>query len=246
MLCLAGCAISNKRTAAPPPRASPSPAGDDFANVPSPKVNDPLQGFNRTAFAFNDKLNTYAFRPLAHGYAFIVPLPARNGISNVFDNAQFPVRFVNSVLQGKLVRSAQETGKFVINSTAGVGGLFRVSDHISDLANIPAEDFGQTLGVWGIPPGPYLVLVGLGPSDFRDLVGFGGDFVMSPLNWHAVGLIHHAFISNSLGIALTATRFVNALPKSVDAYDKMKSEAVDPYIAMRDGYLSYRAAQVRK
>jgi phospholipid-binding lipoprotein MlaA len=197
-------------------------------------------------FGFNDELTTYALRPLAHGYAIIVPLPVRTGVSNFFDNVQFPVRFLNSVLQGKLTRSAQETGKFLINSTAGVGGLFRVSDHIAGLANVPAEDFGLTLSTWGLPPGPYLVIPVLGPSDCRDLVGFAGDYAMSPLNWHTLGIIHHAYISNTLSLALSATRYVNGLPKSIDAYDQMKSAAVDPYIAMRDAYLSYRAAQVKK
>jgi phospholipid-binding lipoprotein MlaA len=197
-------------------------------------------------FSFNDELNTYALRPLAHGYAWVVPRPVRTGISNFFDNLQFPVRFTNSVLQGKLTRSAQEAGKFVINSTAGIGGLIRVSDHVSGLAGIPAADFGQTLGVWGISPGPYLVVPVLGPSDFRDAVGFAGDYAMNPLNWHTLGIIHHAFISNAVSLALSATRYVNGLPQVVEAYDQLKSEAVDPYIAMRDAYLSYRAARVKK
>jgi phospholipid-binding lipoprotein MlaA len=246
LLFLSGCAVTGKHPATQPARATPSAVGDDFENVPVQKVNDPLQRFNRTVFGFNDELNTHALRPLAHGYAIIVPLPARTGITNFFDNVQFPVRFVNSVLQGKLTRSAQETGKFVINSTAGVGGLIRVSDHISGLADVPAEDFGQTLGVWGIPPGPYIVIPVLGPSDCRDMVGFAGDYVMSPLNWHTLGIIHCAYISNVVSIALSGTRYVNGLPKSVEAYDQIKSEAVDPYIAMRDAYLSYRAAQVKK
>jgi phospholipid-binding lipoprotein MlaA len=243
---LSGCAISGKQSARQPVRDPSAPTGDDFSNVPAQKVNDPFQRFNRTMFGFDDKINTYALRPLAHGYAFVVPRPARTGITNVFDNAQFPVRFVNSVLQGKLTRSAQETGKFVINSTAGIGGLIRVSDHLPALADVPAEDFGQTLGVWGFSTGPYIVVPVLGPSDCRDLVGFAGDYAISPLNWHTLGLIRHAFISNTVSLALSGTRFVNALPKSIEAYDQMKSEAVDPYIAMRDGYLSYRAAQVKK
>jgi phospholipid-binding lipoprotein MlaA len=245
LLCLSGCAVSGKRTAAKPVRGASSAVGDDFANVPAQKVNDPFQGFNRTVFGFNDELNTYALRPLAHGYAAIVPRTFRTGISNFFDNVQYPVRFANSVLQGKLTRSAQETGKFVVNSTAGLGGFIRVSDHISGLAYIPAEDFGLTLSVWGVPAGPYVVIPVLGPSDCRDLVGFGGDFVMSPLNWNTLGIISYPF-SDTVGIAISGTRFVNALPKSVEDYDQMKSEAVDPYIAMRDAYLSYRAAQAKK
>jgi phospholipid-binding lipoprotein MlaA len=246
LLCLSGCAVTGKHSATQPVRATPSAVGGDFANVQVQKVNDPFQGFNRTVFGFNDKLNTYALRPFAHGYAVIVPRPIRTSVTNFFDNLQFPVRFVNSVLQGKLTRSAQEAGKFVVNSTAGVGGLIRVSDHISGLADVPGEDFGQTLGAWGIPPGPYLVVPVLGPSDCRDMVGFAGDYVISPLNWHTLGIIHCAFISDAASIALSAARYINGLPKSVEAYDQMKSEAVDPYIAMRDAYLSYRAARLKK
>jgi phospholipid-binding lipoprotein MlaA len=246
LLCLSGCAVSQKRSAAAPVHVAPSAVGDDFVNAPAQKVNDPFQGFNRSVFAFNDTVNTHALRPVAHGYAFIVPRPVRTGISNFFDNVDFPVRFVNSVFQGKLKRSAQEAGKFVVNSTAGVGGLIRVSDHISGLADVPAEDFGQTLGVWGIPTGPYIVVPILGPSDCRDLVGFGGDYVISPLNWHSLGIIRHKVISDAVGMALSGARYLNALPKSIEAYDQLKAEAVDPYVAMRDGYLSYRAAQVKK
>ena len=243
---LSGCAATGKHPVTQSVATNSSVVGDTLANGTAPNANDPLQGWNRTVFGFNDELNTHALRPLAHGYAFIVPLRLRNGVSNFFDNVQFPVRFVNSILQGKLARSAQEAGKFVINSTVGIGGLIRVSDHISGLAGIPAEDFGQTLGVWGLAAGPYLVIPILGPSDCRDLVGFAGDYAISPLNWHTLGFIHHAYISNALSLSLSATRYVNGLPKAIETYDEMKSEAVDPYIAMRDAYLSYRAAQLKK
>ena len=246
LLCLSGCAVSGKDPAAKSVRPASSAVGDNFANVPVQKVNDPFQGFNRTMFGFNDELDTHALRPLAHGYAIIVPRPVRTGISNFFDNVQFPVRFVNSVLQGKLKRSAQEAGKFVFNTTFGVGGLIRVSDHVSGLADVPAEDFGQTLGIWGIPAGPYIVIPVLGPSDCRDIVGFAGDYVMSPLNWHTLGFIHHRYISDGVSIALSGVRYLNALPKTVETYDQIRSGAVDPYIAVRDAYLSYREAQMKK
>jgi phospholipid-binding lipoprotein MlaA len=246
LLCLSGCAGTGKHSPTQPAPASSSAVGDDFATVPVQKENDPLQRFNRTVFGLNDELNTHALRPLAHGYTMVVPLPVRTGITNFFDNLQFPVRFVNSVLQGKLTRSAQETGKFVINSTAGIGGLIRVSDHVSGLANVPTEDFGLTLGVWGIPPGPYLVIPVLGPSDCRDAVGFVGDYVISPLNWHTLGFIHTAYISDAASLALSGARYINGLPKAIEVYDQMKSGAVDPYIAVRNAYLSYRAAQLKK
>ena len=241
-LCLSVRAVADNHSAAKGIHASDS----DLTNVPVPKTNDPWQRLNRTTFRFNDGLTTYALRPVAHGYAAIVPVRVRTGLTNFFDNLNYPVRFINSVLQGKITRSAQETGKFVINSTAGVGGLIRVSDHIPSLADVPAEDFGQTLGVWGICPGPYLVIPVLGPSDCRDLVGFGGDYAMNPLNWHTLGIIPHAYIPNAASIALSGTKSVNGLPKSVESYDQLKAEAVDPYVAMRDAYLSYRDAQVKK
>jgi phospholipid-binding lipoprotein MlaA len=243
---LSGCTGTGKHPATQPVHATSSAVGDDFANVQVQKVNDPLQGFNRSMFGFNDKITTYALRPVAHGYALIVPLPARTSISNFFDNLQFPVRFVNSVLQGKLQRSAQETGKFVFNSTFGIGGLFRVSDHVSGLADIPPEDFGQTLSVWGVPPGPYLVIPLLGPSDCRDAVGFAVDWAITPLDWHPLGVVRWTVLGDAASFGLSATRYLNGLPKAVEAYDQLKAEAVDPYIAMRDGYLSYRAAQVKK
>jgi phospholipid-binding lipoprotein MlaA len=246
LFCLSGCAVTGKHPGSPPVSAAGSGGGDDFANVPVQNANDPLQRFNRTMFNLNDRLTTYAIRPFAHGYAIVVPLRVRNSVTNFFDNIQYPVRFVNCVLQGKLTRSAQETGKFLVNSTAGIGGLFRVSDHISGLAAVPAEDFGQTLGVWGIPPGPYLVIPVLGPSDFRDLVGFAGDYAISPLDWHPLGIVRWTVIGDAASFAISATRTINGLPKAIELYDQMKSAAVDPYVGMRDAYLSYRAAQIKK
>ncbi|HMD44394.1 MAG TPA: MlaA family lipoprotein, partial [Candidatus Acidoferrum sp.] len=122
----------------------------------------------------------------------------------------------------------------------------RPSEHITAIANVPAADFGQTLGVWGIRTGPYLVVPVLGPSDCRDLVGYAGDFVMYPLNWYAIGLMHHVLISNTINFSLGAAKFVNGLPKALETYDQITSAAVDPYIAVRDGFLSLRAAQVKK
>ena len=223
-----------------------SAADNNLENVPAQKVCDPFEKFNRSIFGFNDKLHTHALRPLAHGYAAIVPRPVRTSIGNFFDNLHYPVSFINSILQGKIARSAQQTGQFLVNSTAGIGGLFRVSDHISSLADVPQSDFGQTLGIWGFSSGAYIVVPLLGPSDFRDLVGYGGDFAMNPLNWHTLGIIQYEFISRTLAFALIAIHSVNGLPKTVQAYDDLKAAAVDPYIATRNAYLSYRAAQLKK
>ena len=190
-------------------------------------------------------LTIHAIKPIAHGYEHIVPHTVRTCLSNFFDNVDFPIRFGNDVLQGRFVRSGQEVGKFIVNSTAGIGGLFRVSDHVSSLADVPAEDFGLTLGRWGFSTGPYLVIPVLGPSTVRDLIGYAGDFAVNPLNWYLI-LSNPRFISNTVGYSISASRFVARAPGSVRTYEQMKEAAVDPYIAVRNAYLSHRAAQLQK
>ena len=226
-----------------PPTSAPE---DELVNAPVEKVNDPFERINRTTFRFNDSVTTHVLQPLARGYEHILPRPVRTGISNVFDNADFPVRFGNNVLQGRFTRSAQEVGKFVINSTVGIGGLFRVSDHVQSLADVPAEDFGLTLGRWGFSTGPYVVLLVLGPSNFRDLTGFAGDYALNPLNWYQIGIISHKFIPNAANYAIAGSKFVARLPGNVHTYEQMKEAAVDPYIAVRNAYLNHRAEQLRK
>jgi phospholipid-binding lipoprotein MlaA len=218
---------------------------DELANEPVQKVNDPFERINHTTFRLNDSFTIHAIKPLAHGYEQIVPHAVRTGLSNFFDNLDFPVRFGNDVLQARFVRSGQEVGKFVVNSTAGVGGLFRVSDQVSSLADVPAEDFGLTLGRWGFSTGPYLVVPVLGPSTIRDLTGYAGDFALNPLNWYLI-FSNHRLISNVVGYSITGSRFVVRAPGAVRTYEQMKEAAVDPYSAVRNAYLSHRAAQLGK
>jgi phospholipid-binding lipoprotein MlaA len=233
-------AKSSQKTTTPP-----GTSADELGNEPVEKVNDPWERLNHTTFRFNDSLTIHAVKPIAHGYEHIVPQKVRTGLSNFFDNLDFPIRFGNNVLQGRFVRSGQEIGKFVVNTTAGVGGLFRASDRISSLADVPAEDFGLTLGRWGFSTGPYLVIPLLGPSTVRDLAGFGGDFVLNPLNWYLI-FSDYGLVSNVVGYSITASRFVVRSPGAVRTYEQMKEAAVDPYTAVRNAYLSHRAAQLEK
>jgi len=223
----------------------PATSGEELGNVPVEKVNDPWERLNHTNFKLNDSLTIHAVKPIAHGYEHIVPQGVRTSLSNFFDNLDFPIRFGNNVLQGRFVRSGQEVEKFVVNTTAGVGGLFRVSDHISSLADVPAEDFGLTLGRWGFSPGPYLVIPLLGPTTVRDLTGYAGDFAINPLNWYLI-FTNYGLISRAVGYSVSASRFVGRSPGSVRTYEQMKEAAVDPYIAVRNAYLSHRAAQLEK
>jgi phospholipid-binding lipoprotein MlaA len=232
---------SHKTPAVNPPTTS----GDELGNEPVQKVDDPFERLNHTTFKLNDSLTIHAVKPIARGYEHIVPQKLRTGLSNFFDNLDFPIRFGNNVLQGRFVRSGQEAGKFVVNSTVGLGGFFRVSDHVSSLADVPPEDFGLTLARWGVAPGPYLVIPLLGPSTVRDLTGYAGDFAVNPLNWYLI-FSNFGLISNVVGYSVSASRFVVRSPGKVRTYEQMKEAAIDPYIAVRQAYLSHRADQLKK
>jgi phospholipid-binding lipoprotein MlaA len=242
-------AKAEAKTKSPPPKNRPTATTtvpeDELGNAPAEKVNDPFERLNHTTFRLNDSVTIHAVKPLARGYEYIVPSQVRTGLSNFFDNLDFPVRFGNDVLQGRFVRSGQEAGKFVVNTTAGIGGLIRVSDHVSSLADVPGEDFGLTLARWGFSSGPYVVVPLLGPSTVRDLTGYAGDFALNPLNWYLI-FSNHRLISNVVGYSISASRFVVRAPAGVRTYEQMKEAAIDPYIAVRNAYLSHREAQVGK
>jgi phospholipid-binding lipoprotein MlaA len=156
---------------------------DDYASAPLQVIADPLEGWNRFWFGFNDVFYTYFFRPLYKAYAFVTPWELRAGLKNALANALFPVRFVNSILQGKFLAAGVELGRFVVNSTLGIGGLIDVTRDRKTIVPVDpeGEDFGKTLGVWGVGPGIYLVWPVIGPSNARDTVGRAADWLMDPL-----------------------------------------------------------------
>ncbi len=130
---------------------------------------DPWHGFNRAMFKFNDRFDDWIMAPVARGYRRVTPTPLRRGVGNFFRNLFEPTTIVNGLLQGKILRAMSDTGRFLINSTVGVFGLFDVATKVGVERNV--EDFGQTLAVWGVRTGPYLVLPFLGPSNVRDAFG---------------------------------------------------------------------------
>ncbi len=210
---------------------------DDYAAI---EVSDPLEPLNRATFKLNDGIYNVLFRPISKGYEIIVPRFLRTGITNVFENAKFPVRLVNCGLQGKFRRAGLETGKFAVNTVAGLGGLIRMSDRVPGLANVPEEDAGQTFATWGIGHGPYLVLPVLGPSSVREGVGYAFDYVMSPVNW---GMFQS---KDSLKYIPPSANTVRALPDQLSTYDAVSRDAIDPYISTRSTYIQNRAAAVRE
>jgi len=227
----------------PPPDDATKAAVDDdeYAVV---KIYDPLEPFNRAMFKFNNGLYDYVFRPVSTGYVKVTPAKVRVGLGNFFTNLRFPIRFVSDVLQGKIKRAGLETGKFCVNTVAGLGGFIRISDDVPSLANIPSEDLGQTFGVWGIHKGPYLVLPVLGPGTARDTVGLVGDYFLNPLHWDPFKEVDgHRWWWDT---TLQTTDAVNSLPGLLQLYDEEKKAALDPYVAVRSAYIQYRDTAVQK
>jgi len=250
-LLLAGCAgrdakAQHSRTpdgpvASAPDGKSVAAAEGDWDDVAEVKVHDPIVPVNRGVFWFNHQLYTYVAKPFASAYKFVFPDIARKGIRNAYDNVRFPVRFVNHTLQGRLDRTAKETGKFLVNTTAGVGGLMKPADKIPALADVPKADTGQTFAKWGVPSGPYLVFPVLGPTTCRDLVGTAGDTALNPIAW--IGFL---FGGAAWTTAVSAPSGAHSVPDQMDRYDLATKDALDPYVAARTGYVQYREAQKNK
>lgn len=199
---------------------------------------DPLEGINRGIYKFNDVADKYAMKPVAKAYKAVAPEPVRTGISNFFSNLGTLTTIVNDLLQLKFAQAFTDAGRFVINSTFGIAGFIDVAGKDNIAKN--HEDFGQTLGYWGVGSGPYLVLPILGPSTVRDVTGLAFDTVTSdPVTYlHNTGQIR----------AHTQVRLVQLLDKRtqlLDAKDIVDDASIDPYAFMRDAYLQRRASLVQ-
>ena len=197
--------------------------------TPRPRNPDPFEGVNRGVFKFNDALDRYALRPAAIVYRDYTPKIVQTGVGNFFDNLGSPTTIINQFLQGKFKEGTQDTGRFLLNTTLGWGGLIDVA---SGGTNLPKhnEDSGQTLGWWGVPPGPYLVLPFLGPATVRDAPARFADDFSQPFRWYNSG--SERWIS--LGLSFLDRR-VQYLP-----LDKTLAQMYDPYVFVRDAYLQRR------
>jgi phospholipid-binding lipoprotein MlaA len=201
------------------------------------QIADPLESMNRVFFKFNDKLYFWILRPVAIGYKTVMPENLRIPVDNAFYNVKFPVRFVNCLLQGKLVGAGTEMASFVINSTIGFGGMFEPAQKEFHLKRYK-EDFGQTLGVYGMPPIIYINWPVLGPSNVRDSLGRGGDYFLNPVNW---------LVSDwGISAGIRAGEGINELSLHLGEYEDFKKSALDPYVSMRSAYYQYRENQIRQ
>jgi phospholipid-binding lipoprotein MlaA len=193
-------------------------------------VYDPLEPINRGIFWFNDKLYFYLLKPVAKGYRWVMPDPLMLGIGNFFSNLASPMRIINAGLQGKFGDAGNELTRFAVNTTIGIGGFF---DTAKDHFNLKKknEDSGQTLGYYGIGPGPYLVLPFFGPSSFRDGVGLLADSRMD--------LTYYLWEDREYWAAIILEA-VNIVALDKDTYEGVKRDALDPYLFVRDAWTQYR------
>ena len=203
-----------------------------------PIIADPLEPFNRAMFTFNDKLYYWVLKPTSSVYASIFPQQFRNGIQNIFYNLAFPIRFVSNVLQFKLKKASQEIGCFAVNTTFGIGGLVKISDHIEPLQDVSPEDLGQTLAHYGIGDGVYIVWPILGPSTLRDSTGKVGEYFLDPTFYYIDDL--------EISLGIKAGQTINYTSLHQKDYDDLKEAAFDPYESLKDFYIQYRRHLIRQ
>ena len=252
-LCLTAClvvllgpalAAENPAGQVSPPAGSASkeekPFRDPFAcenqqAKAQPKIKDPLQPMNRAFFHFNDKLYMWIVKPAGKGYRKVVPRPARTCVGRFFGNVKYPVHLVNNLLQAKFEAAAIETGRFVVNSTVGVGGLFDPATRWK-IESHPAN-FDQTLGLYGLGQGIYFDWPVFGPSTARGTAGATADGMLSP--WFYIGGVGVVY-------GIPAYRELNSASLGLGEYESFMKATLDPYVAMRSAYYESRAEAVEK
>lgn len=195
----------------------------------SQNPKDPIEGFNRAMFSFNEGLDKVILKPVAQGYDAAVPVPAKTGVSNFFGNIADVFIGVNNLLQGKVGDAASDAGRFAVNTTIGVLGLI---DWASDMGlEKHDEDFGQTFGRWGAGPGAYVVVPVFGPRDVRDTAGLAFDMWVDPVN-----RVDNIPARNTLVV----TRLVSDRAALLPADKVIEEAALDKYSYVRDAYLQRR------
>jgi len=246
--------------ASTPAPSSPSKTQSDEPLDPFAKAGeevgeeyDPWEPMNTGIFEFNRQMDRFVLKPVAKGYNFIMPDLAQVGVSNFFYNIRFGPRFLNNIFQGKVKGAGIELGRFLINSTVGIAGFFDVAKKI-DLVT-PEEDLGQTLGFYGVKPGPYLVLPFLPPFTVRDLVGYVGDVFLNPINWLVVPIIEADGVpsvidhedrttSSFIQIGARVGEIINERSRNLEKFQGVEEATLDLYTAVRNAYLQKRSQAI--
>jgi phospholipid-binding lipoprotein MlaA len=232
-LAIASPVLAEEPPPHPGPRPMPLPPLAEPAPQPPGVEGDPWESFNRRMFWFNDKLDDYVLEPAAKGWDFVMPNRVETCVSNFFYNLRFPIHTLNDLLQGKVQYAVTDVGRFFVNTTIGLAGFFDPATSLG--LEHHWEDFGQTLGWWGVGTGPYLVLPVLGPSDLRDGGGLMVDTAAS---------ITPFFVSSYYLVAARTVDLVNTRAVYADAIQKAKDSSLDYYTFVRNAYLQRRASLV--
>jgi ABC-type transporter lipoprotein component MlaA len=237
-----GCSAQNDLPRSPYAQAEETAlASDSAAPLHTPWSSqtldyDPWESFNERTFSFNfNVLDRYALKPAAEVWSRVLPEEIRHGLANAFDNLGMPRRFVNKVLQGRLPGAGEELARFVLNTTVGLAGFFDMSSRLG-LKESDA-DTGQTLGVYGIKPGPYLVLPILQPLTVRDAIGYAADSFMDPLSYFVTPVL--------ADVGRSAAYTINERAEHMTEYDDVEATSLDLYAAVRNGYLQRRQTSVQ-
>lgn len=209
---------------------------DEFSSPKSKPISDPLSGYNRWMTRFNDKMYLWVLKPVATGYAKVTPAVARRSVARFFKNLGYPVRFVNNLLQLKIKRAGIETARFAVNTTLGVAGFADPAMWWWEIEAFP-EDFGQTLGHYGMGGGFHLVLPVLGPSNLRDAFSRIPDRFLDPVTYVE---------PSEVSYAISAYDIINLTSLRLGEYEQLQKDAVDWYIFIRDAYEQNRNKQIQE
>ena len=218
--------------------ATRPPADDPEAVAEFRQNNDPAEPFNRTMYDVHQAIDTTVLRPVAKGYRAVVPQPVRTGIRNFLGNLRTPVILVNDMLQGEPRRAGDTLGRFVVNTTVGIGGIFDVAGNSLGVRG-HSEDFGQTFAVWGLPEGPYVFVPILGPSNPRDLGGWVADIAADPFSWFGQGVAVNALTGARAGTIVVDTR-----ESLIEPLDDLQRSSLDPYAVLRSVYRQRRQVEI--
>jgi len=210
---------------------------DDGETAEKAKIADPIEPFNRAMYHFNDKLYFWVLKPVAQGYKIIVPEIGRVSVRNFFSNLRTPTRLISCLLQADFSGAATEAGRFAVNTIWGIGGLLDPAAGGELNWQKQDTDLGQTLGVYGVGHGFYIVWPILGPSSPRDTVDIAGDYFLYPVSYLEPFYVPWC---------VRAYEEVNSTSLRIGDYESLKNAAIDPYIAIRDAYAQYRANKIKQ
>lgn len=200
-------------------------------------ISDPYEEYNRRIFAFNQGFDNYFINPVVRGYRMVAPQPVRNSIRNALRNLNSPATFINQVLQGDLEGAGTVLVRASINSLLGLGGLIDLAAH--EGIEYESEDFGQTLAVWGVPNGPYMVVPFIGPSSMRDYAGYFADGAMDPLRWYLFNIDEEAIYYAKFGVG-----YLDLRDSLMDVLIDLESSSIDHYASVRSTYYQQRQALI--